>query len=58
MVFQMAIDVGNKKSWVNGLGLVLLAEIGGFPGEHKEGQYQPMHIISSYGYNLIFFFRI
>ena len=37
-----------------------LAEIEGFPGgglhirEHKGGQYQPMHIISSYGYNLIF----
>ena len=32
MVFLMAIGVGNKKSWVNGLGLVRLVEIGGFQG--------------------------
>ena len=32
MVFLMAIGVGNKKKLGNGLGLVRLAKIGGFPG--------------------------
>ena len=32
MVFLMAIGVGNKKKLGNGLGLVHLAKIGGFPG--------------------------
>ena len=59
MVFLMAIGAGNKKSWVNGLGVLRLAEIGFFRGdcihkwEPKWGQYQPKHLISSYGYNLI-----
>ena len=61
MVLLMDIGAWNKKSSVNRLGLVRLAETGGFPADcihiwkPQGSQNQLMHTISSYGYSLILY---